>query len=232
MGSSSTKRRALILFPAVIAAMLYLFRPGEARAPNMELACVPMQASSDAQSDLQVARIEVLESEPVLDPTQQALVLHLSRRFQVAGEAMRTAVIESFRAGRDVGLDPLLLLAVIAIESSFNPVAESSMGAKGLMQIIPKYHRARLMEHGGEEAVLDPASNIQVGARILREYVRRTGTLQAGLQFYNGASWDSTARYSQKVMAEHARLKATLRQVLADARRGERMAEAIQTKGS
>jgi soluble lytic murein transglycosylase-like protein len=92
------------------------------------------------------------------------------------------------------------------------------MGAKGLMQIIPKYHRAKLSELGGEEAVLDPEANIQVGARILQEYVHRRGTLEAGLQYYNGAAADGTAQYAQKVMAERSRLERVLRS--APSRRG------------
>jgi len=145
------------------------------------------------------------------DPQEQALVAHLSRRFYIAAESTEHVVRTSFRAAREVGLDPLLVLAVIAIESRFNPVAESVMGAKGLMQIIPKYHREKLAEHGGDLAVLDPESNIQVGARILQEYVHRTGTLEAGLQFYNGAMRDETAGYAAKVLAERQRLEMVLR---------------------
>ena len=145
------------------------------------------------------------------DPQEQALVAHLSRRFYVAVEATEQVVSASFRAARENGLDPLLVLAVIAVESRFNPVAESVMGAKGLMQIIPKYHGEKLAEFGGEQAVLDPESNISVGARILKEYVHRTGTLEAGLQFYNGAMRDETAGYAAKVMAERQRLELVLR---------------------
>ena len=115
------------------------------------------------------------------------------------------------RAAREVGLDPLLVLAVISVESRFNPIAESVMGAKGLMQIIPKYHRAKLDALGGEEAVLDPESNILLGARILQEYIYRTGTVEGGLQFYNGAFWDGSAQYALKVMAERERLEIVLR---------------------
>ena len=85
------------------------------------------------------------------------------------------------------------------------------MGAKGLMQIIPRYHRAKLQAHGGEEAVLDPESNILVGTSILQEYVYRTGSLESGLQFYNGALWDGAAQYAQKVMTERERLEAVVR---------------------
>ena len=91
-------------------------------------------------------------------------------------------VAEGLSAAHEVGLDPLLVLAMIAVESSFNPEASSSMGAKGLMQIIPRFHLAKLEAYGGEDAVLDPESNIAAGTRILQEYVHRLGSLEAGLQ--------------------------------------------------
>jgi len=148
---------------------------------------------------------------PALDPEQRVLAEHLSRRFQVARGATEVMVAAAYRAAQEVGLDPLLVLAVISIESRFNPIAESGMGARGLMQIIPRFHRAKLEEEGGEDAVLDPESNILVGTRILQEYVHRTGTLEAGLQLYNGATRDYTAGYAQKVMAERTRLERVMR---------------------
>jgi soluble lytic murein transglycosylase-like protein len=128
-----------------------------------------------------------------------------------AAEAAAEREHAAWGAADSTGLDPLLVLAVISIESRFNPLAESVMGAKGLMQIIPRYHRAKLAQHGGDQAVLDPESNIQVGARILQEYIHRTGSLEAGLQFYNGASRDESASYAQKVMAERQRLEEAMR---------------------
>jgi soluble lytic murein transglycosylase-like protein len=129
-------------------------------------------------------------------------------------------VATAHRAAREVGLDPLLVLAVISVESRFNPIAESVMGAKGLMQIIPRYHLAKLKQYGGEDAVLDPESNIQVGTQILQEYVYRTGTLEAGLQSYNGAARDGSAQYAQRVMAERERLEGVVRPVVALAPKG------------
>jgi len=140
----------------------------------------------------------------------------------------RRMVGAAHRAARQFGLDPLLVLAVISVESRFNPIAESVMGAKGLMQIIPKYHRAKLDEYGGEEAVLDPDNNIMLGARILQEYIYRTGTLEAGLQFYNGALRDSSAQYAQKVMAERLRLE----EVMRAGPRPRPTVTALNTKGS
>lgn len=181
---------------AVLAITIFLVGTGPARAPDLEAACLP-------ETKLSAEEINV---EP-LDPAQRALVEHLSRRFMIAGEAAEQMVGAAHRAATQVGLDPLLVLAVISVESRFNPVAESGMGAKGLMQIIPKYHRAKLLELGGDKAVLDPESNIHVGTRILQEYVYRTGSLEAGLQFYNGANRDESAQYAQKVMAERLKLE-------------------------
>ena len=144
------------------------------------------------------------------DATEQALSHYVSRRFLIASEAASRMVSTANRVARQVGLDPFLVLAVISVESRFNPIAESVMGAKGLMQIIPKYHRDKLDELGGEGAVLDPETNIEVGARILQEYVYRTGSLEAGLQLYNGAFNDASAQYAQKVFSERSRILAAL----------------------
>jgi len=167
---------------------------------------------------------EESDAERLADPAEPILVKYLSRRFLVATAATERMVGAAFRAAREVGLDPLLVLAVISVESRFNPIAESDMGAKGLMQIIPRYHPAKLAAAGGADAVWDPESNIAVGARILQEYVYRTGTLEAGLQFYNGAFGDSSAQYAKKVLAERSRLL--------DVLHGRVAAPAMATQGS
>ena len=135
------------------------------------------------------------------------LVEHLARRYRIAPAAAERAANAAYLAARDTGIDPLLVLAVIGVESSFNPAAQSSRGAKGLMQIVPRYHEAKLLEHGGEALLFEPPTNVSVGTRILVEYIERRGGLEAGLQSYNGARSDPVARYAQKVMAERERLR-------------------------
>src|SRR6185503_4311455 len=193
-----------ILAPALITsgALLIAAAPPDAVAPDASGVTLTCAA--------QPAGIPFAAEEP--DAVQQVLVDYLSRRFLVASAATERMVRAAYRAARDVGLDPLLVLAVISIESRFNPIAESVMGAKGLMQIIPKYHLDKLRAAGGEDMVFDPESNIHIGARILQEYVYRTGTLEAGLQFYNGAWRDNSAQYAQKVLAERTRLLQVLRE--------------------
>jgi soluble lytic murein transglycosylase-like protein len=144
------------------------------------------------------------------DPQQQVLASYLARRYRIATDATADLVSEAYAVGRAVGIDPLLILAVISVESRFNPIAESDKGAKGLMQVIPKWHYEKLAEHGGEDAVLDPRTNMLVGTQILKEYIVRAGNLEAGLQMYNGASDDPTQGYAQKVIAERQRLEQAL----------------------
>lgn len=141
---------------------------------------------------------------------RQAVTEFIARRYKVAEEAIGAYVATAYRAGVEHKVDPLLILAVAAVESRYNPVAESEMGAKGLMQVIPKYHHEKLAEHGGADALLDPHVNLQVGAQILREYHRRFGDAQIALQMYAGASDEPNAIYAGKVLAERSRLEQAL----------------------
>ena len=115
-------------------------------------------------------------------------------------------IATAYREGRRIGLDPLLILAVIAVESRFNPIAESDMGAQGLMQVIPRFHKEHL-DSAASESVLDPHANIRLGARVLKDYIRSGGTEVAGLQRYNGSTGDETNAYAAKVLGEKQRLQ-------------------------
>jgi soluble lytic murein transglycosylase-like protein len=141
---------------------------------------------------------------------QRAVAEFISKRYRVAQDAISGFVATAYRAGSEWKVDPLLILAVMAVESRYNPVAESTMGAKGLMQVMPKFHGEKLLEHGGETALLDPHVNIQVGAQILREYLRRFGETESALQMYAGAFDEPGSSYALKVLAERARLEQLL----------------------
>ena len=138
---------------------------------------------------------------------------YLARRYLVSAEATTNIVAKAHAIGAEVKLDPLLILAVIAVESRFNPIAESTRGAKGLMQVVPHYHPDKFNPLGGEKMAFEPRANIMVGARILTEYLRRTGDLGEALRMYVGATAEENEYgYSIKVMSERDRLKLVLRQ--------------------
>ncbi len=143
------------------------------------------------------------------DLQQQRVTEWIAKRYRVANDATNMLVSAAYLTGKEVQIDPLLILAVMAIESRFNPFAESPVGAQGLMQVMSKVHRDKFAEMGGTHAALNPVANIRVGALILKEYVARDGSVEAGLKRYVGAAaMDSDDGYGAKVLGEYDRLKA------------------------
>jgi soluble lytic murein transglycosylase-like protein len=134
-----------------------------------------------------------------------ALTRFVTKKYRVAHPATREFIGAAHREAVRHGLDPLLVVAVIAVESSFNPVAQSSAGARGLMQVIPRFHADKIAT-AGDGAILDPRTNIAVGTRILKEYIRRAGSEEEGLQLYNGSAHDPSNAYANRVRAERQRL--------------------------
>ncbi|MDR2093183.1 MAG: transglycosylase SLT domain-containing protein [Azoarcus sp.] len=130
----------------------------------------------------------------------------LSRRYKVSAVAIEPALRAAEDSGRRFGVDPMLLVAMMAVESSFNPFAESQAGAQGLMQVIPRYHMDKIGKDAGKDALFDPERNVRVGAQVLREGLRRYGSLQAALQYYGGALDDPGAAYANRVLAMKQRL--------------------------
>ncbi len=176
-----------------------------------------------------VSEIVLLQpAPPVVNPDatrQQALAEFLAKRYKVSRDVTLELVEIAHAEGRVSGLDPLLIMAVIAIESRYNPIAESGAGAKGLMQIIPKYHGDKLAEFGGDKAVYDPESNIRVGARILREYLGRTGNLSIALQMYAGALDDDEDTYTHRVLGEKQLLQRVVASLSGPAPAATRLAQ-------
>ena len=145
-------------------------------------------------------------------PSQQAAVAFwLSKKYGVAPEPLSALVSEAFDIGKKVKLDPTLILAVMAIESGFNPFAQSPVGAQGLMQVMTKVHHDKYENFGGKLAAFDPVTNLRVGVKVLQESIARAGSIEGGLKYYVGAANQANdGGYAGKVMAEHARLLAVV----------------------
>jgi hypothetical protein len=168
----------------------------EARQPRAMDAQEPDLGEPDA-----IARATAVDPKD-LSRTQAAVAVWLARRYHVAPEPVSRLVQEAWRVGELVNLDPTLILAVMAVESSFNPFAQSPVGAQGLMQVMTKVHDDKYEAFGGRHAAFDPVTNLRVGVQVLKECIARAGSLEAGLRFYVGAANSDDGGYAIKVLVE------------------------------
>lgn len=207
--SGSWRRGSVVLGAAVVVALgaIYLSATEGESAIADDVTAAGLQARVGDAAE--AAKSAPRAARPA-DRQQRVLTEFLAKRFSVARDAVGTFVAAAYRAGTEHRVDPLLVLAVVAVESRFNPVAESALGAKGLMQVLPQYHQDKLAAHGGTAALLDPIVNIDVGTRILREYLRRGGDLRSGLKLYSGGDDEFLAQYAGKVLSERAKMEALL----------------------
>jgi hypothetical protein len=156
---------------------------------------------------------EAIERATATDPKdlpkqQAAIAFWLSKKYKVAPEPIGALVAEAYEIGGKTKLDPTLILAIMAVESSFNPFAQSPVGAQGLMQVMTKVHSDKYQGFGGNLAAFDPVTNLRVGVKVLQECIRRAGSIEGGLRQYVGATSDFTeGGYTVKVLAEQARLR-------------------------
>lgn len=193
--------RADIRQQAEVAALSWL----QDRHVERELASGNLLAAT-AEPDA-VARATATDPTE-LSPEQAAVANWISRRYRVAPEPISALVLEAWDIGERAKLDPTLILAIMAIESRFNPFAQSPVGAQGLMQVMTRVHDDKYVSFGGNHAAFDPISNLRVGVQVLKECIARAGSLQAGLRYYVGAALlDSDGGYAAKVMAEQSHLR-------------------------
>src|SRR5262252_4586226 len=183
----------------------------EQRALGWLLARQEARLASEAipEPPIPDAVARVTAADPTSLSKQQVQVANwLARRYRVALEPVSRLVQEAWESGRRSGLDPTLILAVMAIESSFNPFAQSSVGAQGLMQVMTRVHDDKYEPYGGVRAAFDPVTNLRVGVQVLKVCIARAGGLEAGLKFYVGAAnLSDDGGYVTKVLAEQSNLR-------------------------
>jgi len=153
---------------------------------------LPSAAASDIAEDLPESSVDAALAS--LNPRMRGALDYVSRRYHVSTEALQPIFATAQAAGHDLRLDPLLIIAVIGVESGFNPFSQSVVGAQGLMQVMPRFHMDKLPELSEQASFLDPVTNVQVGAKVLKESIRRYGGLEDGLQQFGGATNDPERR--------------------------------------
>ena len=146
---------------------------------------------------------------------RKAVTSHLTKKFGLSPEDTAHYVAQAIAVGKEVNLDPTLILAVMAIESSFNPRAESRAGAQGLMQVRTHVHQEKFEPYGGPLAAFIPEANIRVGALILKACIAKAGSLEAGLKNYLGAPNAASGinTYTGKVFSEREELRSIARRI-------------------
>ncbi|MEG0676721.1 MAG: lytic transglycosylase domain-containing protein, partial [Comamonas sp.] len=156
---------ALLGLAVAISALILISRPDlrlagesqlrqwlDARQPVMAEAEVAVE---DVGTTMVAASDRATAANPKSLPKEQAAVAYwLSKKYRVAPEPLAALVSEAYAQGKANKLDPMLILAIMAIESSFNPFAQSSVGAQGLMQVMTKIHTDKYENFGGHFAAL------------------------------------------------------------------------------
>jgi len=212
---------AMIGLAAAIVALVLLGRPdlryeGETKLLSWlqvrhTVFTTDASASQEAE-EVAVADLDASDRATATDPAdlpkqQAAVAFWLSKKYNVAPEPLSALVAEAYAVGAKAKLEPTLILAIMAIESGFNPFAQSPVGAQGLMQVMTKIHSDKYEDFGGKLAAFDPITNLRVGVKVLQGCIARAGSLEGGLRYYVGAAnLASDGGYANKVVAEYARL--------------------------
>jgi soluble lytic murein transglycosylase-like protein len=205
---------ALLGLAVMFAAITLTTRPEIRQAGEVELFSWLQSRQTEATG--MAADAEGIDRATATNPKnlpkqQAALAYWLSKKYNVAAEPVGALVAEAFESGTRNKLDPTLILAVIAIESGFNPFAQSHVGAQGLMQVMTRIHSDKYQGFGGQLAAFDPVSNVRVGVKVLKDCIVRGGSVERGLALYVGAgNMPDDGGYGAKVMAEYNRLQGVI----------------------
>jgi soluble lytic murein transglycosylase-like protein len=208
---------------AVVAGSLFVAGRADLRQQAETLALDWLQTRHEARAEESgdllavVGEADAVARATAADPAhlskeQAAVARWLSRRYKVAPEPLSRLVQEAWTVGQKARLDPTLILAIMAIESSFNPFAQSPVGAQGLMQVMTRVHDDKYEAFGGVHAAFDPVSNLRVGVQVLKECIQRAGSLEEGLRYYVGAALTGEdGGYVARVLFEQSHLQRVVR---------------------
>lgn len=187
---ASFERVSLTATPEVVKAPVPSIAPLANKIPDSQIDPIAQNTNSLSSADQQI-----LVSE------------YMANKYRANPARVREYVSHVVAAAKEVNLDPVLLVAVMAIESNFNPNAQSFAGAQGLMQVMTSVHLDKYAAYGGAKAAFVPEANIRVGAYILKVYIAMGGSMQKGLRYYVGGSAVSAdGGYAGKVLRERDEL--------------------------
>jgi soluble lytic murein transglycosylase-like protein len=189
-GSAPKQQAIALLMPSVANAQVKPISHLSDRIPTSKIDPQALDSKLMVSVQNQRAVAEFFEKKYKLDRTK------------IEGYVSNTVLI-----AKEVKIDPVLLLAIISVESNFNPLIKSGAGAEGLMQVMTLIHKDKYALYGGIGDAIKPEVNIRVGAYILKYLIATTGSLRGGLKYYVGAAnAENDGGYADKVIAERNRL--------------------------
>lgn len=175
-----------------------------AHRPDFALPEAPPGLASQRPTPSQLVRLGAYDD---------TLSTYIAAKWRVSASHARHLVLVARRAADAHSVDPLLLLAIIARESSFQNIGNAGdIGpvpnsvdpsiAHGLMQVAGRFHPEKMpVDASGNMRVTTDEENIWIGAAIVEEYVTGCdGDLQLALQRYGGNSADETHRYARAIL--------------------------------
>jgi soluble lytic murein transglycosylase-like protein len=150
----------------------------------------PAAAATTADADADAASAPANPADPA------------ARRWLNDAQSKRYERLIEQHAAR-ASVDPALVKAIVAVESSFTPTAVSPKGARGLMQVMPqtaaRYGVSSDKARSAEEKLLDPVVNLQVGTRYLRDLLARfADNIALAVAAYN-AGENAVERYNNRI---------------------------------
>jgi len=148
-------------------------------------------------------RKDGVETSESRELAQEALVFNLRRDFGVE-PILAHRIVRAAREASVATKTPLtLLLAVMAVESEFNPAARNRNDV-GLMQVNLRYHLQEARDLKSADELLKVDTNVRIGARILRRYMdHEAGNVYPALRRYNGLG--KANRYPERVLMAKTR---------------------------
>lgn len=210
---------ARLLVPGIARQLLFADSAKMAstsQEPEMAAKSIPSIAKAAAAIPASLIDNAALDRNVLKSERERNLIAqHLADKYHLSLSESRTYVDQSLEVAHEVNLDPILILAVMAVESSFDPNAQSRSGAQGLMQVRTMVHEEKFQPYGGKTAAFLPEANIRVGSLILKACIAKAGSLEAGLRSYLGAPNASSGQdsYTGRVIGEREQLRSVIRHI-------------------
>jgi soluble lytic murein transglycosylase-like protein len=205
---------ALLGLAVVLVSVAFLARPQlQSEASEVLLSWLQIRQidTQEAPEPSNAALRATTQDLKTLTPDQLSVTRWLSRKYRIGPEPLAAVVTEAWTLGDKTQLSPTLILAIMAIESRFNPFTAGSQGAVGLMQIEVNAHADTLAQHGGNFAAFDALTNVRIGVRHLQALLQQTNSLEDALALYGEASGQSSdSQYADRVLAEQQQLDAQI----------------------